>query len=103
MPPPAPAGVRLVLSETQGDEGRAAAWIGPLLALGTRAARYSRAKLQGRQLVLVVSVPKRNYAAALVGCGWVLASEAPALAEPLCALRTMTPGQPLRAVNSAHV
>lgn len=53
--------------------------------------------------MIAVSVPHRNYAAALVGCGWVLASDAPVLAAPLEALREMKPGQPLRAVNSHHI
>ncbi len=100
----APSGgpVRLVLSESAEVPGQAAPWIGPLLALGTRAARHSR-KVSGRQLVIAVSVPKRDFAAALIGCGWVLASEAPVLPEPLEILREMKPGQPLRAVNGRHV
>lgn len=93
---------QLVLSEFANTPGFAAPWIGPLLALGTRAARYSR-NSSGRQLVIALSVPKRDFAAALIGCGWVLASEAPLLAEPLAALREMGEGQPIRAVNSGHV
>jgi len=54
-------------------------------------------------LVIALSVPKRDFAAALIGCGWVLASEAPILPEPLEALRGMEVGQPLRAVNSSHI
>lgn len=100
----APAGsrVRLVLSESAEQPGRAATWIGPLLALGTRASRHAR-RISGRQLIIAVSVPKRDFAAALVGCGWVLASEAPTLRDPLEALRELEPGQALRAVNSRHV
>lgn len=94
--------VRLVLSTSPDKPGRAAPWIGPLLALGARAARYSRKSI-GRQLVIAVSVPKRDFAASLIGCGWVLASQAPTLTEPLDALREMEPGQPLRAVNSRQV
>ncbi|MGL5824425.1 MAG: hypothetical protein ACRCYU_06260 [Nocardioides sp.] len=48
-------------------------------------------------------MPRRDFAAALVGCGWVLASEPPALPDPLDTLRKMEPGQPLRAVNSRNV
>ncbi|MFI1459428.1 hypothetical protein [Nocardia carnea] len=91
-----------MLSESADAPGQAAPWIGPLLALGARAARYSQ-KVAGRQLVIALSVPKRDFAAALIGCGWVLASEAPVLAEPLVALRALEPGQPLRAVNSRQV
>lgn len=94
--------VQLELSESAREPGRAAPWIGPLLALGTRAARYSR-RSTGRQLVVALSVPKRDFAASLIGCGWVLASEAPTLPEPLEILRGMEPGQPLRAVNGRQV
>lgn len=96
------ARVQLALAESADVQGQAAPWIGPLLALGSRASRYLR-EVGDRQLVLVVSVPRRDYAAALIACGWVLASDAPALAEPLEALRSMQPGQSLRAVNSQHV
>lgn len=97
-PPP----TRLVLSESLGGLGGAAHWIGPMLALGSRAARYHRSR-SDRQLVITVSVPSRDYAAALIGCGWVLASGAPALPNPLDTLRAMDAGQALRAVNSRHV
>ena len=99
-----PSGVktRLVLSESAEDPGRAATWIGPLLALGTRVSRYSR-NHGDRQLVVVLSVPKRDFAAALIGCGWVLASESPALNDPLETLRQLKAGQPIRAVNSGWV
>lgn len=102
MASPQSGRVQLELSESADEPGRAAPWIGPLLALGTRAARYSR-KSTGRQLVIALSVPKRDFAASLIGCGWVLASEAPTLAEPIETLREMEPGQPLRAVNSRQV
>lgn len=96
------APVQLSLAASVEAPGQAAPWIGQLLALGSRAARYSK-KTNDRQLVLVVSVPRRDYAAALIGCGWVLASEAPVLAEPLEILRSMKPGQSIRAVNRQHV
>ena len=102
MATPKAGPVRLVLSESAEVRGQAAPWIGPLLALGTRVARYSR-KGSGRQLIIALSVPKRDYAASLVGCGWVLASEAPILPSALETLREMEPGQPLRAVSSQHV
>lgn len=91
-----------MLAEEAGQPGRAAHWIGPLMALGARAARHHR-KAAHRQLVIAISVPSRDFAAALIGCGWVLASEAPKLPDPLDALRGMVPGQPLRAVNGRNV
>lgn len=93
---------QLVLSEGADQSGQAAPWIGPILALGTRASRHAR-EMRDRQLVVALSVPKREYAAVLIGCGWVLASEAPTLRDPLETLRGMEPGQPLRAVNSRWV
>lgn len=102
MASPGRGPVQLVLSEAYEDLGHGARWIGPLLALGTRAARHSR-KLSGRQLIIAVSVPKRDFAAALIGCGWILASEAPALPEPLDTLRGFQAGQPLRVVTRREV
>lgn len=93
---------RLVLSEAPEGPGRATLWIGPMLALGTRVARHQRSG-GDRQLVITVSVPRREFAAALIGCGWVLGSEAPVLPDPLHTLRELEPGQPLRAVNSRAV
>ncbi len=93
---------QLVLSEEIDQPGRSAPWIGPMLVLGTRASRHAR-KASGRQLIVVLSVPKRDFAAVLIGCGWVLASEAPELQTPLETLRGLEPGQPLRAVNSGWV
>jgi len=60
-------------------------------------------RAQGRQLVVALSVPRRDYAAALVGCGWVMASNAPQLADPLETLRSLEPGTPLRVVNDYSV
>ena len=94
--------VKLVLSESADVPGHAAPWIGPLLALGTRASRF-KSKLDGRQLIIAVSVPRRDFAAALIGCGWALASKPPELAEPLQLLRTLAPGQPIRAATSHEV
>lgn len=100
---PAPAPVKLALTEDPVEPAVAAPWIGPLVALGSRASRYMAKLGTHRQLVVVLSVPQRDFAAALIGCGWVLASEAPVLAEPLETLRAMAPGEPLRAVNSRQV
>lgn len=93
---------RLALSEHPSHQGQAAPWIGPLVALGARAARY-RQNLADRQLVITISVPKRDFAAVLIGCGWVITSEAPTLSSPLELLREMKREQPIRAVNINHV
>lgn len=93
---------QLLLSESPSEVGYAEGWIGAMLALGARSARHHRIG-DDRQLVIVTTVPKRDFAAALIGCGWALASKAPALPEPLHTLRTMKPGQALRAVNRSQV
>lgn len=102
MASPSNAPTRLFLSEAADQLGQAAAWIGPLLALGTRASRYAK-KVTDRQTVIALTVPRRDFAAALIGCGWVLASESPTLPEPMETLRVLKPGQPVRAVNSRWV
>jgi hypothetical protein len=64
--------------------------------------RYAKT-VADRQTVIALSVPTRDFAAALIGCGWVLGSEAPKLPKPLETLRVLKPGQPVRAVNSGWV
>ena len=102
VPTPTPTSVDFLLAGSAYEPRRSAPWIRPLLALGSLTARYSRTMV-ARQLVIVISVPKRDYVAAMIGCGWILASEAPTLAEPLETLRRMKPGESLRAVNSQDV
>ncbi len=102
MVSPTCARTHLVLSEGPEGNGYSAPWIGALVALGARAARHHR--ITGdRQLVIALTVPKRDFAAVLIGCGWVLASEAPSLPASIDTLRKMKPGQQLRAVNSQYV
>lgn len=100
----APAGrhIQLVLSESLDGVGQVAPWAGPLLALGARVARYAQ-RTRERQLIVAVSVPRRDFAGALIGCGWVLTSRPPVLATPLDILRSVDHGTPLRAVNSRQV
>lgn len=92
----------LALAEDPLGPSEAAPWIGPLVVLGSCVTRYV-GKLSGRQLIVAVSVPRRDFAAVLIGCGWVMASKAPLLRPPLELLRSVDPGTPLRAVNDHHV
>ena len=96
------APAQLTLSENVGAIGESAPWIGPLLALGARSARYADHH-SDRQLVIALSVPSRDFSAALVGCGWVMTSKAQTLGDPLEILRSLSPGTPIRAVNDRHV
>ncbi|WP_146112953.1 hypothetical protein [Arthrobacter sp. MYb214] len=93
---------RLLLSQSLDSTGQTASWIGPLLALGTRASRYS-SKLEKRQLVVAVSVPIRDFAAVLIGCGWVLASKPKQLDTPLEVLRKLQAGDIIRVLNSSEI
>lgn len=102
MASPSGRPTQLVLSEVADHPGQPASWIGPVLGLGVRASRFAH-KAKGHQLIIALSVPKRDFAAALIGCGWVLQSDAPDLPEPMETLRGMVAGQPLRAVNSSAV
>lgn len=99
----APAPVRLALTDDAFEPAVAAPWIGPLVALGGRAARYAANLTADRQLVIVLSVPQRDFAAALIGMGWVMNSAAPPPSEPLDVLRRLEPGTPVRVVTHKEV
>ena len=73
-------------------------WIGSFVGLGSLLRRYL-SKLEGRQLVLAVSVPRRDYVAALIGSGWMLSSPAPVLDEPLAVFEASDRSTYLRAVT----
>lgn len=102
--PVSPAGSRvtLALSERGSGPSEAATWIGSLVALGGMASRHNH-QLSGRQLVVALSVPRRDFAAALVGCGWVLASPDPQIDPPLAVLRNLEAGAPVRLVTGSVV
>lgn len=77
-------------------------FIGGFVSLGSLLRRYLP-NLGGRQLVVAVSVPRRDYAAALVGAGWMLSASAPDLGDPVGAFRRMSQGMFARAVTSEAV
>jgi hypothetical protein len=105
-PVPRPQGTKahttLGLAELPDGHVYAAPWIGPLVALGARAWR-SLAQIPGKQLIITVTVPRRDLAAALVGCGWLMAHPAPALSPPIEALRELAPGTPVRIVTDGTI
>lgn len=94
--------VKLALAENAKDTFWTADWIGPLVALGAMVAR-AKTELAGRQLIVVVSVPRRDFAAALVGCGWVLWQRPPILEAPLDQFRTLLPQAAIRVVTDDYV
>ncbi|MER7604759.1 hypothetical protein [Nocardioides sp. NPDC127503] len=94
--------VRLGLADDSGQRAEWAPWIGSLVVLGTRLRRYLP-KLDGRQMVVAISVPRRDYAAALIGSGWMLSSPAPELASPIEVFRAAEPGTGIRAVTDNRI
>lgn len=88
----------LGLADQPGAPRTVGPWIGSFVALGSLLRRYL-SKLEGRQLVLAVSVPCRDYVAALIGSGWMLSSPAPVLDEPLAVFEASDRSTCLRAVT----
>jgi len=96
------APLRLALSDDPLGQAEPAPWIGPLVALGARASR-SISQFDGRQLIVTISVPRRDFAAALIGCGWVMASPESKRTAPLDVLRSLRPHTPVRVVTAREV
>jgi hypothetical protein len=97
------APIRLALAESPLGTPESAQWIGPLLALGTRASRFARTHT-GRQLVVAVSVPRRDFAAVLVACGWIMARPAPDSSDTVLeVMRKLEPGTHVRLVTEREV
>lgn len=97
-----PAATRLALADDPTDVAHAEPWIGPLVALGARTWRYSQT-LSNRQLVVVLSVPVRDFAAVLVGAGWAMASPPPVLDAPVEIMRLLESHTPVRVVTDHFV
>lgn len=94
--------VLLALAESDQASIATARWIGPIVALGGMARRYA-ARLNHRQLVIALSVPRRDFAAVLLACGWVISAPEPKLRPPHELLPTLTPGTPVRAMTREYV
>lgn len=90
--------VVLGLADEPGERLATAPWIGAFVLLGAALRRYFP-QLGTRQLVLALSVPCRDYAAALISAGWLLASPAPKLPEPMDVFRCADSSKHLRAVT----
>lgn len=90
------------LSEDVAAVGVQAKWIDHLVSCGLRAARYA-SKLEDKQLVLALSVPQRDYAAALIACGWVLGAKRPNVSDPRRVLERVEPGQKVCLTDSKHI
>lgn len=93
---------KLALVEEPAGPAYAGKWIGQLVALGAKAWRHLE-RTSGQQLVVAITVPRREFAAVLVGCGWTMAHPAPQLGLPIDVLRQLTPGTPVRLVTDRYV
>ena len=92
----------MTLAEDPLGEVMAADWIGKFVMLGRLVARWSRAHAEG-QLVVVLSVPVRDFAAVLVGCGWMTATTAPNIQPVREALADLPLHAPVRVVTPSKV
>jgi hypothetical protein len=92
----------LALGESQRGPWVPAPWILNLVILGSRVARFAAERAQD-QLVVALTVPTREYAAVLIGCGWVAASAPPRLGTPDGVARDLQPGTPVRVVTDHYV
>jgi hypothetical protein len=92
----------LSLSHYRDDGGAPSPWVGAFIRMGARVARYAR-HYPDRQLIIALSVPCRDFAAALIGCGWTLASSPPPLDSPQEELRRLETGASVRVVTKDRV
>lgn len=90
------------MSDNEPGGGQYAAWIETFIRLGARVARYARHH-PDRQLIVALSVPRRDFAAVLVGCGWTVMSSPPPLDPPLEVLSELKRGTPVRVVTKDNV
>jgi hypothetical protein len=77
-------------------------WIGKFVMLGRLAARWSGTHTD-TQLVVVLSVPVRDFAAVLVGCGWMTAAAAPSIPHVREVLAGLPLHAPVRVVTRSKV
>lgn len=97
-----PEGAALALAEHQSGPSVTGDWIGALVGLGNRVANHAQ-RYSGRQLVIAVSVPVRDFAAVLIGCGWTAAAPAPKQEPLLEVLRQLEPRTPVRVVTEYEI
>lgn len=102
MPPSQQPPALLTLAEDTAGPIVVADWIGRYFMLGRIAGRWSRSGADS-QLVVVLSVPVRDFVAVLVGCGWMSATPAPTLPPVREVLAGLTTGTPVRVVSQTKV
>lgn len=85
----------MYLLDDEVPESVHAEWAGELLNLGTRLGRLDQQK-PGVRLVVAITVPTRNFAAALIAAGWVLAQPTECTLDVAQVLQDLEPGTPVR-------
>lgn len=97
-----PPRVLLGLADGPDEPLESDTWIGGFISLGSLLRRYADTR-GGRQLVLAISVPRRDFVAALIGAGWMLSAPAPRLDEPIEVFRAADRATCLRAVTDRMI
>jgi hypothetical protein len=92
----------MTLAEDAAGPAVAADWIGRFFMLGRFTEQWARSHVNS-QLVVVLSVPVRDFAAVLVACGWMSATPAPALPPVREVLTGLSNGTPVRVVSQTKV
>jgi hypothetical protein len=77
-------------------------WIGKFVMLGRLVACWSRTHVDS-QLVVVLTVPVRDFAAVLVACGWMTATAAPDIRPVREVLADLPLHAPVRVVTQSEV
>ncbi|OBF70668.1 hypothetical protein A5750_22885 [Mycobacterium sp. 852002-51613_SCH5001154] len=90
------------MADEEGAPLTAAPFAAAFLPLGSLLRRYL-VRLEGRQLVVALSVPCRDYVAALIGAGWMLSAPAPELDRPIDVFHRAERHTYLRAVTEKKV
>lgn len=77
-------------------------WIYQLVALGSRVSKYIN-YVESEQTIIAISVPSREFVAALIAYGWVLLKPVRPWTSPLEVIRSAQPGEIVRLVNKEQV
>lgn len=93
---------RVVLLDDKESTAVDAPWAGPLLALGARLARQRRPG-PGSRLLVALTVPVRDLAAALIATGWVLTRPVAAPPPVKQVLQSLEPNTPVRMITGVEL
>lgn len=90
------------LSEGPYESFAAVEWIYQLVALGSLLSKYINF-VESEQVIVVISVPSREFVAALIAYGWVLEKPVRPRMSPMEVIRLAQPGEVVRLVNKEEV